>query len=71
MKTSLDQQETDILRAVLAQLKIKKRTGELGVSHGANRFVSTNLSLRKSELQLIDKIATKVGIVGGLDRVDS
>lgn len=47
MKPTLDQQESDLLRIVPAQLKIKKRTGELGTLHGANRFVSTKYLSQK------------------------
>lgn len=70
MKQSLDNLETEMLRTILIQLKIKKRTGEIGILHGANRFVGTNLCFRKEELRMLDSIATKVGLATGLDRVN-
>ncbi len=70
MKTILEQEETEILKAVLHLLKVQKRTGDLGIIHGANQFVSTNVRLRKNELHLLDKIASKVGLTSGLAKVD-
>lgn len=70
MKSTLEQEEVEMLRVLLSQLKIRKRTGELGIQHGADRFVGTRISLRKKELEVADRIAGKVGMVSGLQRVD-
>ncbi len=70
MKQTFDQEEVEILRALLSRLKVRKRTGELGIHHGADRFVGTGMSLRKKELDIADKIASKVGLTSGLNRVD-
>lgn len=70
MKTILEQEEVEMLKAVLNLLNVQKRTGDLGIIHGTNRFVSTNIRLRKNELHLLDKIAAKVGLGSGLAKVD-
>jgi len=53
----------------LIQIMIKNRTGELGIKHGANRFVSTNIPLKKNQIDILEKVAIKVGIKGGISRI--
>ena len=68
-ETKLTAAEASILRSVLAQIVLRSRTGQLGILHGANRFVSTNLSLKKADRELLNGIADKVGIVGGINEI--
>ena len=41
MEVKLNEEEAYLLKEVLSRLKVRKRTGELGIMHGADRFVST------------------------------
>jgi hypothetical protein len=43
---------------------IKSRTGEIGILHGADRFVSTNSILKKEEIEILDKVFNKAGLSG-------
>lgn len=56
--------EVEALRAVLSSLRVKTRTGEIGVLHGADRFVSTQTVFRKPERDALDAVARKVGLSG-------
>ena len=58
----LTSQEAGALRKVLATLVVRDRTGEVGIIHGAERFVSTQLCLRKADRELLDAAAAKVGL---------
>ena len=58
--------EVSVLRSVLSNIVIRKRTGEIGIIHGADRFVSTHLSLRKTERDLLNQVAIKLGLNKGL-----
>jgi hypothetical protein len=71
MEIKLSKEEASILREVLAQMKIRNRTGELGILHGMDRFVSTNVIFKKQHLELFDSAAKKLGLVNGIKRTDS
>ena len=62
MEVKFDNNEIEILRKILSQVAIKKRTGELGIVHGMNRFVSTNTVFRKEQIDILDKVAKKCGL---------
>jgi len=66
---NLSPDELQILRAALTPLVIKSRTGELGILHGTERFVSTHLCLKGRELELLDSVAKKIGCGDGIKRV--
>ena len=57
-------QESEVLREVLSQLVVRDRT--LGIMHGADRFVSSQLCLRKAQRQELDRVAEKVGMKSGI-----
>ena len=63
----LRDEEAKALRAALASLCVKSRTGEVGIMHGADRFVSTQRVLKKPELESLDAAARKLGL-GGIRR---
>ena len=65
----ITQEEAQALRAALATLAIRTRTGELGIVHGANRFVSTQLCLRKADKDALNSVAAKVGLGKGINEV--
>ena len=65
-ETILTTDEVTVLRAVLAKLTVRSRTGELGIMHGAERFVSTHLCLNKAERKTLAAIASKVGLQRGI-----
>ena len=56
--------EADVLRTVLAALSVKGRTGEVGIIHGADRFVSTQQILKKADREALESAAMKVGLRG-------
>lgn len=62
MEIKLNNEETSVLRVLLSQLTIKSRTGELGIIHGMDRFVSTNQVFKKKELEHLDQLAQKIGL---------
>jgi hypothetical protein len=47
--------------SVFAHLVVRSRTGELGIVHGAQRFVSTHLCFSKAERETLTGLASKVG----------
>jgi hypothetical protein len=71
MEIKLSKEEASILREVLAHMKIRNRTGELGILHGMERFVSTNVTLKKQHLELLDSAAKRLGLSNGIKRTDS
>lgn len=66
----LSSEELEVLRAVTAPLAIKSRTGELGILHGMERFVSTQVILKKKELDVLDSLAKKLGLSSGMKRTN-
>ena len=62
----LTDEEIRLLRVVLAHLAIKTRTGELGITHGLDRFVSAGVALKKAERETLDATAKKLGLSSGL-----
>ena len=54
--------EAAALKRAASNLVVKNRTGELGISHGANRFVSTQDCFRKQDLDALNSAMTKLGI---------
>jgi hypothetical protein len=54
--------EAAILRAVLSQIVIRDRTGEVGILHGLERFVSTQLILNKQDRDILILAAKKLGL---------
>ena len=63
-EAKLTSDEVAVLRAALSKLCIRGRTGELGIIHGADRFVSAQLILKKQDRAVLDAIAKKVGLKG-------
>ena len=67
----LSSEEVQILRAVFAPMVIRSRTGELGILHGIDRFVSTQVILKKKDLDVLDSVAKKIGLSGGVKRTNA
>ena len=65
MQVVLTAEEAEALAQVLRELVVKDRTGELGVVHGADRFVGTGLCLRKPDRAQLDRVARKLGLNAG------
>ncbi|MDN5204134.1 hypothetical protein QQ008_22265 [Fulvivirgaceae bacterium BMA10] len=70
MEVKLNNEEIEILREVLKQLRIRRRTGELGIIHGVDRFVSANIVFKKPHLELLDGIAQKIGVANGIGKTE-
>lgn len=62
--TELDGDEAEMLRLILSKVVVEKRTGQIGIVHGADRFVSTHVVLKKDGRALLDRVARKVGLSG-------
>ena len=60
----LTAEEAEVLRRVLRTIAVRRRTGEVGVVHGMNRFVSTNQPLKQQERELLNAAARKLGLNG-------
>ena len=58
--------ETQALKAMLSCLVLRYRTGELGLLHGADRFVSSQRTFNKQERAVIQAVAKKLGLGSGL-----
>lgn len=69
MTIVLTDDEGELLATVLRQLVVRDRTGEVGIAHGAERFVGTSMCLRKPERRALDRVAEKLGLADGV-RVD-
>lgn len=65
----LTEKEVQALRAALATLIFRARTGEIGIIHGANRFVSTDLCLRKVDKDVLNEAVAKLGLKNGIPEV--
>jgi hypothetical protein len=63
-ETKLNAEEAQAVRAALSVMVIKNRTGELGIMHGLDRFVSTQRILKKPERDALHAAARKVGLDG-------
>jgi hypothetical protein len=64
----LSPEEAQVLRKALSALAIRQRTGELGILHGMERFVSTNVSFRRPDLEALDAAARRLGLPDGVRR---
>jgi hypothetical protein len=64
---TLTSDEAKELRIALSTILVRERTGEIGITHGLERFVSTNITRRKPELAHLDAVARKIGL-GALKR---
>jgi len=67
---TLNDEEAKVLRGILGLLVIRRRTREIGITHGLDRFVSTNCALNKPSHQVLDGIAKKLGLVNGIATYD-
>ena len=65
-EVKLTTDEAAVLTTVLAALRVRSRTGEIGIRHGAERFVSTHISLKRAEREALNRAARKVGLASGL-----
>ena len=66
MQVVLTAQEAEILALVLRKFVVRDRTGEVGIVHGADRFIGTSLCLRKPDRTKLDSAARKLGLSSGL-----
>jgi hypothetical protein len=62
----LTDDEKQALKAILSCLVLRDRTGELGLLHGADRFVSTHRTFTKPERAVIQSVTKKLGMSSGL-----
>ena len=59
---NLNSEETHMLIRTLRHFVLKKRTGEIGIIHGQDRFVSTQMCLKKNEIKNLNSAFKKLGI---------
>ena len=62
--TTLDKDEVEMLRLILSKVAVEKRTGQIGIIHGADPFISTQVVLKKDGRTLLYKLARKIGLPG-------
>ena len=62
MAIKLESNEIEILHTLLKEFVIKDLTGELGFVHGSDRFVSTNICLKKQHRRELKELYLKLGI---------
>lgn len=70
MEMNLSSEEIEILKMALSKLIVKNRTGEIGILHGLDRFISTQICLKKKERENLDALMKKVGIPKGLKIIE-
>ena len=58
----LSESEAKSLARALRHLVVRSRTGELGILHGKDRFVSTQDSFRKPDLTALESAIGKLGV---------
>ncbi len=58
---TLSEEEASVLARVLSTVALRDRTGEIGVLHGLDRFVSTNVTFTKKERELLSVASGKLG----------
>lgn len=66
MDIKLTDDEVKVLRAALSTLVIKGKTGELGITAGMDRFVSTGRIFKKGDREILDSAVKKLGVSSGL-----
>jgi hypothetical protein len=59
---SLSAEEANELRSLLSVIVLRERTGEIGVLHGLDRFVSTQVCKKKKEIEALDALAQRCGL---------
>ena len=62
MKVDFYEEEIELLKIVLSKVVIQQRTGSIGIIHGQDRFVSTNISLRKWHQKSLVSAYKKLGL---------
>jgi hypothetical protein len=62
MDIKLTLEEVETLRLIFSKLCIRRRTGELGFLHGLDRFVSLQIVLKKTAIEVLENIAKKIGL---------
>ena len=61
---SVSEDEAAQLRSVLSVMVLRERTGEIGIMHGMDRFVSTHVCKKKKEIESLDAVAQRCGLAG-------
>jgi hypothetical protein len=64
LEIKLNSDEIEILKRVISPLMVQKRSGQVGILHGMDRFVSTNVSLKESQKEILEGVFKKLGLSG-------
>jgi len=70
MNVTLRESEVLALATLLRSIVVRDRACEIGMSHRARHFVSTNVCLKKAERKALDSNERKVGLTRGVTEVD-
>ena len=54
--------ESKALARAIRHIVVRSRTGEIGITHGADRFVSTNDCFKKADIDQLESAFNKLGI---------
>ncbi|MRX27922.1 hypothetical protein [Kangiella sp. HZ709] len=66
----LTEDELEAIKIALSELVVQDRTGQLGIMHGANRFVSLHICLKKQHRTIFNSAYRKLGISNGVKVVN-
>lgn len=69
MEVKFTGDETEILKLVLSEVVIQDRTGQVGTMHGAYRFISFHIALKKQGRNILNSVYRKIGISNGAKEV--
>ena len=69
MEVRLTENEAEMLKLVLSEIVIQGRTGQVGIMHGADRFVSLHVALKKQGRGILSSAFRKLGISNGAKEV--
>ena len=61
-QTILNDAESAALARAVRHLVVRARTGEIGILHGAERFVSTHDCFKKEDLKSLEAALRKLGV---------
>jgi hypothetical protein len=62
-------EEVSALRVILQAIAVAQPSGEIGVVHGPDRFVTSRYGLDASSLKGIEQLARKLDVPGGIKTV--
>ena len=66
---NLSTEESEIIKTLISSFTLRKRTGEIGIMHGLERFISTHKTFKKQKVDTLDAVFKKFGLTNGIEKV--